>query len=230
VEVKAYLDMDQAARLEEVAPCLRDKLMFRVCRVLGPRISEVLNIAVEDIDFAKRQITIIHQKARIKLTCPYCGARLSKKDKACGQCAKLVPEKVKENQERRRLRTIPVDQETLDMMQKFIKKGGPVEKNGRRYLFPITRNRAWQIFRECSMKLGLPEIMNQETGRVHHVSPHRSRDAFGTYAAKMNPTWEGMRLLQEMMGHEDIATTAKYQKIAGVELATYHDNLFKEKK
>jgi integrase/recombinase XerD len=230
VDVKAYLEMDEAAKLEEAAPCLRDKLMFRICRVLGPRINEVLNMAVEDIEFEKRQITIIHQKARIKLTCPYCGAGLAKKDKACGQCARVVPEKVQESQQRRRLRTIPVDQETLDLIKEYIDGGGPVEKNGRRYLFSFGRNRAWQIFRECSLKLGLPDIMNQETGRVHHVSPHRLRDAFGTHAAKTDPTWDGIRFLQEMMGHEDIATTAKYRKVAGVELAKYADKLFKKEK
>ncbi len=230
MEPKEYLEMEEAARLEEVAPCLRDKIMFRICRVMGPRISEVINIAVEDFNFRKREVAIIHEKARIKLSCPHCGSRLGKKSKFCAGCGSKVEKAQQEQQERRRLRTLPVDKGTLDMVQEFIKRGGPVEKNGRRYLFPITRNRAWQIFRECAIKAGLPEIINQATGRVHHVSPHRFRDAFGTHAAKLDGTWEGIRLLQEMMGHDDIATTAKYRKIAGVELKNYHEKLLKDEK
>jgi integrase/recombinase XerD len=227
---KAFLEMEETEAMENIAPCLRDKLMFRICRTSGPRISEVLNIAIEDIDFEKQQITIIHQKARIKLTCPFCGAKLAKKDKACGQCAKVVTEKVKEAQERRRFRTIPVDSETLDMIKDYIERGGAKQRDGKHYLFNITSTRAWQIWRECQLKVGLPDLINQETGRTRHVSPHRFRDALGTYAAKKDPTWDGIRLLQELFGHDDISTTAKYVKVAGVQLKKYHDKIIKGKK
>jgi integrase/recombinase XerD len=230
VEPKEYLEMDEAAKLEEVAPCLRDKLMFRTCRMLGCRISEVLNIAIEDINFKKHEVTILHEKARIKLSCPHCGGRLGKKSKFCAGCGSKVEKAEQREQERRRLRTLPVDQGTLDMMKDFIKRGGPVEKNGRSYLFPITRERAWQIFRECSQKAGLPEIINQETGKVHHVSAHRLRDAFAINAAKKNFTGDGIRLLQEHLGHEDISTTMKYRKIAGEERKEWYEGLFPEDK
>jgi integrase/recombinase XerD len=224
---KAYLEMEEAARFEEAATCLRDKIMFRIARVMGLRISEVLGIAVEDIDFEKEQIAIVHEKVRVKLSCPYCGARLAKNDKACSQCAKLVTEKVKEDQERRRLRTMPVDRETLAMIKEYITRGLATQREDRHYLFNITRVRAYQIFRELQQQFGLPDIMNQDTGRTHHISPHRFRDAFGTHAAKVDGTWEGMRLLQELMGHQDIATTAKYRKVAGLELKKFHDKLVK---
>ena len=227
---KEYLEMEEAAQLEEVAPCLRDKLMFRTCRMLGCRISEILDIAVEDINFKKHEVTILHEKVRIKLSCPHCGSRLGKKSKFCSGCGSKVEKAEQEEQERRRVRTLPVDQGTLEMMKEYIKRKGPVEKNGRSYLFPMTRNRAWQIFRECSQKAGLPEIINQETGKVHHVSPHRLRDAFAIHAAKKNFTGDGLRLLQEHMGHEDVGTTMKYRKVAGKERKEWYDDLFQEEK
>ena len=123
-----------------------------------------------------------------------------------------------------------MDRETLALIKEYITRGGTTLREDRHYLFNITRHRAYQIFRDLQQIVGLPDIINLGTGRTHHVSPHRFRDAFGTHAAKVDGTWEGMRLLQELMGHQDIATTSKYRKVAGLELKKFHDKLMKGEK
>ncbi len=226
--VKEYLEIDEAAKLEEVASCLRDKLLFRLLRMLGCRISEVLGISVDDIDFKGGRVTIEHLKARINLACPQCGARLGKAHVFCSKCGSKVAKAVAKEQEHRRLRTLPLDPETLKMLRTYISRGGPVQSNGKQLLFGITRQRAWQIFQECAEKAGLPQLVNPSTGRVHGVSPHKLRDAFAINAVKKNDSGDGLRLLQEHLGHQSINTTMKYRKVAGEELKNWYNTLWGE--
>ena len=96
-------------------------------------------------------------------------------------------------------------------------------------LFGINRHRAWQVVRECAERAGLPNLINPETGRIHGVSPHRLRDAFAVHAMKINDSGDGLRLLQEQLGHASFNTTAKYRKVAGEELREWYQKLWKEK-
>ena len=64
------------------------------------------------------------------LLCPKCGAKV---DKA------LIQE-----QEHRRLRTLPLDGNTLKMLEDFIGRGGPVSQKDSMFIFGINRHRAWQ--------------------------------------------------------------------------------------
>jgi integrase/recombinase XerD len=228
--IKEYLEVSETEALENAASCLRDRLLIRLPRRLGIRISEVLTLTVEDIDFNAGELTIEHLKARIKLACPKCGARLGKKHKYCPQCSEKVEEAVAEEKEHRRLRTLPVDKDTLALLKTYIEKGGPAKGNGKRLLFTITRQRAWQIFLECARKAGLPELRNPETGRVHHVSPHKLRDAFAVAAVKFDDSGDGLRLLQEQLGHQNITTTMKYRKVARTEHRDWFDKLSDEMK
>ena len=70
---KPYLEIDEVASLEKEATNLRDRLLIRVLFHLGCRISEALALKVEDIDFTRGTVTIIHLKARLKLSCTECG-------------------------------------------------------------------------------------------------------------------------------------------------------------
>ena len=70
--------------------------------------------------------------------------------------------------------------------------------------------------------------MNPDTGRVHNVSPHRLRDAFATHAIKLNDSGDGLRLLQEHLGHASFNTTAKYRKVAGEELKDWYQKLWQQ--
>lgn len=92
--------------------------------------------------------------------------------------------------------------------------------------FNFNRHRAWQIVRDCAKKAGLPNLVNPETGRARGISPHRLRDAFSVYAMRLNDSGEGLRMLQEHLGHASFNTTAKYRKIAGDEHRKWYDCLW----
>ena len=227
---KTYLELEEVEKLEEAAGYLRDKLLIRVLFHLGCRITEALGITVDDIDFNRGTITIQHLKARTKLSCPDCNARLSKTARFCPGCGQGVEKAVCEEKEHRRLRTLPVDRETLDMLRDYIDRGGPVSRNGRQLLFGINRHRAWQIIKECAERADLPKLVNPETGKVHNVSPHKLRDSFAVKAVKHNDSGDGLRMLQEHLGHQSIATTMRYRKLSGEELEKWYQKLWEEDK
>ena len=89
-------------------------------------------------------------------------------------------------QDQRRQRVIPVDKETLEILEEYIERGGLVMRNGKRLIFGITGHRAWQIIKECAERAGLPKLVNSETGKTHFVSPHRLRDSFAVHAVKLD--------------------------------------------
>lgn len=225
---KAYLEVDEVQRLEQAAEYLRDKLLIRLLFRLGCRVSEVLSLGVEDIDFKKGTVTIQHLKSRVKLSCPECGAWLGKGHSFCPGCGTEVKQAIAKEQEHRRVRTLPLDRDTLEMLKGYIKRGGPVNKEGKRFIFGIDRHRAWQIVKECAERADLPKLVNPESGKVHNVSPHRLRDAFATHAVKLDDSGDGLRLLQEHLGHVSFNTTAKYRKVAGEELKSWYKKLWQE--
>jgi len=226
--MRAYLEAEEVEHLEQAAEFLRDKLLIRLLARSGCRISEALALQITDIDFTQGTITIQHLKMRTKLACPQCGARLGKSHTFCPECGIGVKEAIAREQEHRRMRTLPLDSGTLQMLRDYIERGGPVLRDGKRLIFGINRHRAWQIVKECAERAGLPKLVNPETGRVHNVSPHRLRDAFATHAIRIDDSGDGLRLLQEHLGHVSFNTTAKYRKVAGEELKDWYNRLWKK--
>lgn len=227
--MKAYLEPEEIDKLERTAEFLRDKLLIRLLWRLGCRVSEVLGITVENIDFKQETVTIEHLKARIKLSCPECGTGLGKMHKFCPVCGLKVEKAVAQEKAHRRYRSIPVDKDTLDLLKEYIKRGGAVSKNGKRIIFDLTRHRAWQIIRDCADKAGLPQLVNAESGKEHGVSPHKLRDAFAVHAVKLDDSGDGLRLLQEHLGHQSIVTTMKYRKVSGEEQKEWYEKLWSQK-
>ena len=227
---KVYLEPNEIDRLESAALNLRDRLLIRVLFHLGCRISEALGIQVDDVDIGQSTVTIQHLKVRINLSCSKCGARLGKRRTFCPGCGHKVKQAVAKESEHRRIRTLPIDNETLNMLKEYINKGGPVLKEGKRLLFGINRHRAWQIVKECAERSAMPKLVNPETGKVHNVSPHKLRDSFAVNAVKQDDSGDGLRLLQEHLGHQSFNTTAKYRKVAGEEHREWYDKLWPKDK
>ena len=225
---KTYLETEEILKLEQAATNLRDRLLVRLLFHLGCRVSEALALEVEDVDFKKGTVTIQHLKSRIKLACPQCSAGLGKSHTFCPKCGAKVGSAVAKEQEHRRMRTLPLDKDTLKLLKQYIRRGGPVNRGGRKLIFGINRHRAWQVVKECAQRAGLPKLVNQETGRVHNVSPHRLRDAFAVFAVKQDDTGDGLRMLQEHLGHASFNTTARYRKVAGEELKGWYDRLWQK--
>ena len=223
--MKAYLEPEEVALLENAASCLRDKLLIRLLFHLGCRISEALALKVKDIDFEQGTVTIEHLKARVELCCPRCGARLGKSHKFCPICGHSVEKAVAQEKEHRRLRTLPIDDDALKMLADFVRRD-----KTKGLIFGINRHRAWQIVRECAERAGLPKLINPETGKVHNVSPHRLRDSFAVHAVKLDDSGDGLRLLQEHLGHQSFNTTAKYRKVSGKEHREWYRRLWEKDK
>jgi integrase/recombinase XerD len=221
--MRAYLEPEEIALLEKAATCLRDRLLIRLLFRLGCRISEALALKVEDIDFARGTVTIEHLKTRQELCCPSCGARLGKSHKFCPICGDSVEKAIAQEKEHRRVRTLPLDGDTLKMLADFIRRD-----RTKGLIFRINRHRAWQIVKECAERAGLPKLVNAETGRIHNVSPHRLRDAFAVLAVKADDSGDGLRLLQEHLGHQSFNTTARYRKVSGKELKEWYQKLWEE--
>ena len=224
--MKSYLEPEELELMEKAATNLRDRLLIRLLFHLGCRVSEALGITVEDIDLTKGTITIQHLKTRMKLSCPHCGAKLGKSHTYCPKCGAKVEKAVAEEKEHRRVRTLPLDDDTTGMLKDYISRGGPVSRKGKRFIFGINRHRAWQVVRECAERAGLPDLVNPETGKTHGVSPHRLRDAFAVHAVKIDDSGDGLRLLQEHLGHASFNTTAKYRKVAGEEHRQWYQRLW----
>jgi len=207
--MKTYLELEEIKLLELSATNPRDRLLIRLLFRRGCRVSEALALKVSDIDFEQGNVTILHLKTRIRLSCPKCKARLGRRHQFCPECGEEVNKARKRQQEQRRIRTLPIDRDTLEMLRDHIDSNQATSHDDSVLLFGLNRHRAWQIIRDCAGRAGLPDLVNPETGRVRGVSPHRLRDAFSVHAMKLDDSGDALRLLQEHLGHASFNTTAK---------------------
>jgi len=63
-DLKGYLEPEQVEKLMAAASNLRDALLVRIPWRSGMRVSELISIRIQDIDFDNRAITIKVQKTR----------------------------------------------------------------------------------------------------------------------------------------------------------------------
>jgi len=229
VVVKTYLEPDEIKLMEDSATNLRDRLLIRLLFRLACRVSEALTLKVKDVDLVSGAVTIEHLKARLHISCPNCHTRLSRKHTFCPGCGKKLDRVTANKLLERKLRRLPLDLETVDMLGNYIRRGGPVVQGGERVIFGINRHRAWQIIRDCADRAGLSKLVDPETGKIHNVSPHRLRDAFAVNAMKVDNSGDGLRLLQEHLGHANFNTTAKYRKVSGTEHRDWYQRLWQKK-
>ena len=227
---KTYLTTEEVAKLENAATNTRDRLLIRILFHLGIRVTEAIALTVDDIDLVNGKVVIQHLKKRVTANCPNCGARLAKAHTYCPGCGNEIGIAVKKAIDQPKIRTLPIDEETLEMIEHFIRRGGPVYKNGQQRLFGINRHRAWQIIHQCAEKAGGGDLVNPSTGVKRGVSPHRLRDAFAVHAIKNDDSGDGLIMLQEHLGHASFNTTARYRKIAGEEHRQWYGRLWREEK
>jgi integrase/recombinase XerD len=226
--MKTYLEPDDIELIEGAATCLRDRLLVRILFRLGCRVSEALALKVSDIDFERGTVTVLHLKMRIRLLCTKCRTRLGKRHQFCPECGEGVSEAQKRQQEHRRVRVLPVDKHTLEILKDYVGRDLLTSYSGSTLLFGLNRHRAWQIVRDCAKRAGLAGLVNPETGRMRGVSPHRLRDAFAVNAMKLDDSGDALRLLQEHLGHASFNTTARYRKVAGEEHRRWYNRLWAE--
>ena len=226
--MKTYLEPEDIKLMEECAGSMRDRLLIRLLFHLGCRVSEALALKVTDIDFEQAMINILHLKRRLRLLCPACKAMLATRHRFCPECGVEISDIIKRKQEQKRIRLLPVGQDTLRLLRDYIAENRPRHIDDNQLIFPINRHRAWQIVRNCGRSAGMPSLINPDTGRERGISPHRLRDAFSVHAMKVDDSGDGLRVLQEHLGHASFNTTAKYRKIAGEEHRRWYERLWDE--
>lgn len=170
-----------------------------------------------DIDFEQNTVTIKHLKIRTNVSCPKCRVRLSKAAKFCPGCGTSVEKVVAQTQEHYRQRSLPLDKETLEMVRNYVERSKATSCNKKQLLFNISRGQAWRIIATLADEVELGKLVDPDTGRMRNVSPHRLRDAFAVHAVKVDDSGDGLRLLQQHLGHQSISTTMRYRKVAGFE-------------
>jgi integrase/recombinase XerD len=188
-------DFEQVGRLIAAASNPRDKAFIALLARTGTRISEAIQLKEGNIDFKSATLTIVHLKERLKLKCPNCGGVLGKRHLFCPVCGNRVDKSTREKVEQRRQRIIPVDRDTLRLLDEYLKWRRQFPYRGP-LVFPFTRQRGWQLIEKLGRRAG-----------IKGLHPHSLRHLLAT-------TWVDrgldVRKLQMLLGHASIATTMEY--------------------
>ncbi len=153
-DLKGYLEPEQVESVLAITTSPRDALLVRIPWRTGIRVSELIGIRVQDIDFEDRAILIKIQKQR-------------KRDN------KAV--------ERRRL--VPIDRDTLGMVREYLKWRAQFPYKGD-LLFPISRQRVDQVYWKLGRRAGIKEIGDPAVSKHRKLHPHVLRHSFAIHCVK----------------------------------------------
>jgi integrase len=117
-----------------------------------------------DIDFQKEALAIINLRGHVSKVC-LCGERLFKRHRFCPACGSKVPEALQDKLEKRNKRIIPVSHDTLDLIEKYLEWRRYFPNQGPR-LFPVSRQRIWQIIERLGRKVGVKGL---HPSSLHHL-------------------------------------------------------------
>lgn len=117
----------------------------------------------------------------------------------------------------RKVRVVPFGSSSKESVERYLLTSRPLlEKRGpSRFLFltergtAFTRQRVWQLIRHYARRAGIDKT----------VSPHTLRHSF---ASHLLANGAPLRVIQEMLGHADIATTQVYTHVDPQRLKSVH--------
>jgi len=206
-----HLESHQIEMLINSATNPRDKAFIALLARTGVRISEAIEVKISDIDSERGVLTIVHLKEKSRLKCPHCGESLGKRHLFCPSCGSKVDRAIREKVEQRRQRMIPVDHNTLRMIDEYLQWRREFPYRGP-LLFPFTRQRGWQLVEKLGRRAG-----------IKGLHPHSLRHLLAT-------TWVGKGLdvkrLQVLLGHASIATTMEYVDANFEQLRSEYEKLW----
>lgn len=125
---------------------------------------------------------------------------------------------LKRKKKRRYQRLVPVDEITLNLIREYMQVYRI--KEGR--LFSITDRRVEQIVYEAGVNAGIPLVGSKM------IHPHHFRHSHCVAWIRENQTMEGLRTLQQRVGHASINTTAHYLQFAARQQEETVKRLFKK--
>lgn len=114
-----------------------------------------------------------------------------------------------EKKKRETLRVKPLDNFTLALLKEYIIDNGlnPLDK-----IFPITRQRIFQIVREIGEKANVNYVGNK---RIH---PHHFRHSFAIDMIKASKDASGIRKVQQLLEHSSLNITEGYLQFGSEDL------------
>jgi integrase/recombinase XerD len=205
---------EQVKQLIAAATNPRDRAFIATMARTGARISEIITARVSDVDFQNGTLTIVHLKERARLKCPYCRDSLGKRHLFCPTCGRKVERAVREKVELSRQRVIPIDRNSLDLIEEYLRWRRRFPYRGH-LLFPFTRQRGWQLVQRIGRRIG-----------IKGLHPHSLRHCLAT-------TWVGKGLdvkkLQLLLGHANISTTFEYVDANFEQLRSEYQKLWDNK-
>ena len=188
-ELKTRPGGSELERLIAAAKTPRDRAFASTLGKTGMRISEAIQLKVTDIDFDRGTLTIVHLKVRFRSKCVNCGEILGRRHLFCPGCGNKVDQAIREKVEQRRQRMIPVNNDTLGLLDEYLKWRRKFPYRGP-LLFPFTRQRGWQLIEKLGRRAG-----------IKGLHPHFLRHLLAT-------TWVAKGLdtkkLQVLLGHANV--------------------------
>ena len=162
-DLKGYLEPKQVEKLISVAPNLRDALLVRIPWRTGIRVSELVSVRIQDIDFDNRAIAI-----------------------------KVLKQRKRNGKAIERRRVVPIDQGTLDMIQNYLswRKQFPYKGD---LLFPISRQRVNQLFWRLGRRAGITRVGDPTISQHTKLHPHHLRHSFAIHCIKRGMTVERLQ-------------------------------------
>lgn len=216
---RPYLTLKEINYIIQKTDNPRDQLLMLWLSRTGIRITELLQLRMEHIDFSQRTVAIIHQKQKSRLKCPKCSKWVGKSHQFCPACGGELIGAVSDETEATKRRTIPVDIGTLQFTQRYM--GG--RKSG--LIFNITRQRADQIVKEAAQRVGIVWVIDLYNNKKRRMHAHIFRHSFAMYWIEVHGR-SSMEELQSHLGHADIKTTHNYLHWSPQEIHKPYDKLW----
>lgn len=116
-------------------------------------------------------------------------------------------------------RVVPINQNTLELLKRYLTNSRPTFENIRSKDFLFINRRGEQLTRQ-SFFLIIKEKAKL-AGITKEISPHKLRHSFASHLLERGLD---LRLIQELLGHEDISTTEIYTHINNIKLKEIYYN------
>lgn len=179
-DLRGYMKESEVKKLLDGASSLRDKALLRLLWATGARISEI----VGDHSWYKEKV--------------FEGAKVEDID---FDESVIILDLLKRKQYPPPKHRVPLDAVTLQILREHITSEKLLPKDK---LFPITRQRAFQIIRQIGREVGIETVGSK---KIHN---HHLRHSHCIAYIRKNNSMEGLRKLQQNIGHANINTTAGY--------------------
>lgn len=221
--IKTSFTSNEIQAMIDSAPELRDKVVLSFYGDTGARLSELLMIKIEHIDFEGGMVLIPHLKRGSKRRkCPNCNKSSGYAQQYCGSCGGTLPAMNPEMEQRSRL--INVGQDTLDLIKLYLKTRTETTD----YLINLSRQWIYQIVRRAAESIGLEGkcILNPSTGKKHFPHPHNFRDSLAVDWLTIGGADIGkQKALQDHLGHVRFDTTMRYFKLTPHQVKKVSDEI-----